>query len=84
MRVGVEEPGRQDLLVVGLEQLTGRLTARLARGRLQQRYPLDFLHDQQPPVDAGVHARHREPVEGRQNLPHPLDAGRLVPEVQLA
>ena len=49
MGVGVEEPSRQDLLVIGLDQLAGGLAARLAVGRLQQRYPLDLLQDQQPP-----------------------------------
>ncbi len=49
VRVGVEEPVGEDLLVVGLEQLPGRLAARLARWCLQQRDPLNLLQDQQPP-----------------------------------
>jgi len=85
MGVGVEEPGRQDLLVIGLDQLAGRLAARIALRCLQQRYPLDLLQDQQPPGgQAGNHIRYREPAEWRQHLPHPFDVGRLMPEIEFA
>ena len=85
MRVGVEEPRGEDLMVVGLEQLTGRFAAGVTGRRLQHRDPLDFLHDQQPAGgELGVDAGHAEPVERRQHLSHPFDVRGLVPEVEFA
>jgi hypothetical protein len=85
VRVGVEEPGREDLMVVSLEELAGRFAAGVTGWRLQHRDPLDFLHHEQPAGGQfGVHAGHAEPVERRQHLPHPFDVRGFVPEVQFA
>ena len=47
VRVGVEEPVDHDLLVEGLEELTGGLAPRLALGRLVDRPAADVVHHEE-------------------------------------
>ena len=85
MRVRVEEALGQDLPVVGLQELARCLLALGSLGRLANRDPLDLLHHEQPGgAQIPEHLWHVEPVVLREHRAHPVDAARLLPEVELA
>ncbi len=85
MRVGVEEALREDLAVVGLEELARGLLAVGSLGRLPDRDPLDLLHHEQALArQLVVHVGNGEPRIVGDHVAHPLDVARLRQEVELA
>ena len=85
VRVGVEEAVLEDLLVVGLHQLAGRLGALGALRRLEQRHAAyDLVHDQQPARgDLAMTSRDGDAAVALNDLVHPDDVARLLAEVEL-
>ena len=66
VRIGVEEPLAEDLLVVAREQLAGRLVAGLLGRRLAHGDAHHLLHHEQAPRrELRVHARRGEAIEAR-------------------
>ena len=85
MRIGVEEPFAEDLLVVAREQLAGGLAAGLLGRRLAHADAGDLVHDEQAAGrELEVDARRVETVEVGQQRPDALDAGGLDREIELA
>ena len=85
VRVGVEEPGAQDLLQEGLHELARRLHPDLARRRLAERDAAHLLHHQQPAArQLAVGPRHRQPVERPHDQRQPLEGLGLELVVELA